>query len=163
MSRNCVFYAHPKMTPGFSNKFIFLVCTSLLAFAANAFAEGPKSIFVKGTCNGKLSSIAYSSFLEQIRTSQKYHLIANLSDNGQMGVVIHVQMSCAEQQSVAAVATVYGVAKCFGPRNCHATMDGTSLRVTLCDPNTIADCGSALFREFDDYEKNPVGATLRLN
>jgi hypothetical protein len=104
-----------------------------------------------------------SSFIAQINASPKYQSIPNLGDNGRMDVVLHVQMSCAERDNVTAVATVYGEAKCFGPRNCHASMDGTSLRVALCDPSAAADCGRMLFKAFDDYVSNSPSPVLRLN
>ena len=39
--------------------------------------------------------------------------------------------------------------KCFGPKNCHVSLDGHSLNVLMCDPNGEAVCGKELFKEFE--------------
>jgi hypothetical protein len=163
MIQSCGAYVESRICARPSHRTSFLGLVFILVSLTAAAQASPHSVFVKATCNGKLSSVVLSSFIEQIRASQKYQSTANLSDNGRMDVVLHVQMTCAERNNVAAVATVYGAAKCFGPRNCHATMDGSSLRVTLCDPNTTVDCGRALYRSFDDYVSNPLTPPLRLN
>ena len=162
MIQNCGVYVKSRICARPSHRTLFLGFVFILA-SLTAAQAGPQSVFVKATCNGKLSSVVLSSFIEQIRASQKYQSIANLGDSGRMDIVLHVQMSCVERDNVAAVATVYGVAKCFGPRNCHATMDGTSLRVVFCDPDAVASCGRVLFKAFDDYVTSPVAPPLRLN
>jgi hypothetical protein len=163
MVQNCDVYVKSGICARSSHRTLFLGFVFILTSLTAAAQASPQSVFVKATCDGKMSSVVRSSFMDQIRASPKYQSISNLGDNGRMDVVLHVQMSCAERNDVAAVATVYGVAKCFGPRNCHATMDGTSLRVALCDPNAVADCGRALFKAFDDYESNALATPLRLN
>jgi hypothetical protein len=60
-------------------------------------AQGPKSVFVKATCDGTLSVAVVSTFKEEIRTSKRYQLISTLDDNRRMDVVIDVRMSCVEQ------------------------------------------------------------------
>jgi hypothetical protein len=147
---------------GFSEALLFLpllwIISSLIANAA----VPPKSVFVKAACSGKLGSVVLNTFKEELRTSPKYQPISTLDDNGQMDVVIRVQMSCAEHETVTAVATVYGVAKCFGFRDCHVTMDGNSLTVILCDSNAIGDCGRVLFRSFDGYVSSLNTTPLKL-
>jgi hypothetical protein len=163
MVQNCSARLKSIMFMRSSRELLFLGLAVILASLTVAAQARPQSVFVKATCNGKLSSVMRSSFIEEIRASQKYQSIPDLGDNGRMDVVLHVQMSCTERDNVAAVATVYGAAKCFGPRNCHATMDGTSLSVTLCDPNALESCGRALFKAFDDYVSNKLTTPLRLN
>jgi UDP-N-acetylmuramyl tripeptide synthase len=130
---------------------LILVLFTLASLAANA-ADKPSSVFIHANCDGKLSSAALSAFQEEIRSSQKYQLISTLDDNGKMGVVAHIEMRCVEHgNSVVAVAMVYGIAKCFGPNNCHSSLTGSTLSVALCDPNTAAMCAQAFFKDFDRY------------
>jgi hypothetical protein len=79
-----------------------------------------------------------------------------------MDVVLTIDVKCAEREDVAAVATVYGKAKCFSPTNCHLAIDGSSMRSDLCDSKAAAECGRTLFRAFDDYVTNPLGPPLKL-
>jgi hypothetical protein len=72
-------------------------------------------------------------------------------------------MKCTERTNIAAVATVFGAAKCFSVKNCHLTIDGSSLRSDLCDSSASAECGRVLFKAFDDYTSNPVSPPLKLN
>lgn len=143
-------------------RLLLIFLFTLASQAAHAASEGPRSVFVKAICNGKLSAAVLSSFREGIRTSQKYQLIPTLDDNGRMDVVLEVEMSCTERDNVVAIATAYAMAKCFGPGNCRATMDGSSLGVSLCDANAVADCGRALFKVFDSYMSRPNPAKLKL-
>jgi len=142
----------------FSLLAILLVLSSLLAHAA----EVPKSVFVRATCSGVLSSATLNAFKEALRTSQKYQTILTVDDGGRMDVIIQVDMSCAEHDNVAAIAIVYGLAKCFGPKNCHVTIDGGSLTATLCDSNGVGECGRLLFRSFDSYVSRPHSTPLKL-
>lgn len=89
-----------------------ILLLTLASFAGNAAAESPKPVFLKAVCLSTVSSAVLSSFREEVRTSQKYQLVPNLSDNGRMDVVLTVDMNCTERNDVAAVATVYGKAKC---------------------------------------------------
>jgi hypothetical protein len=41
------------------------------------------------------------------------------------------------------------MAKCFGLKNCHVSLDGYTLNVLMCDPNGEAVCGKELFKEFE--------------
>src|ERR1700675_2949491 len=106
---------------------LVLIWLFTLGLAAHA-AESPKPVSVKAACLGKLSSAVLSSFREEIRTSQKYQLVPNLSDNGRMDTVLTVDMKCTERNDVAAVAIVYGKAKCFSNTNCHLSIDGSSIK-----------------------------------
>ncbi|MCU1302514.1 MAG: hypothetical protein JWQ87_2798 [Candidatus Sulfotelmatobacter sp.] len=133
-------------------KHLILALSLGVATLSNA-ADVPKSpVFIKGAaCDGKLSSAAIVSLKEEIGNSQKYHVVPNLSDEGRMGVVITIGMACSERTEVAAIATTYGKGKCFPGAYCHQAVDGSSLKVALCDSNAIADCGRTLFKTFDDY------------
>jgi hypothetical protein len=149
-------------TSGLSRSlFILIYLVTVASFAANA-AENPRHVSIKAVCLGKVSSAVLSSFKEEIRTSRKYQLVPNLSDNGRMDVVLTIDVKCAERDDVAAVATVYGKAKCFSPTNCHLAIDGSSMRSDLCDSKAAAECGRTLFRAFDDYVTNPLGPPLKL-
>jgi hypothetical protein len=125
-------------------------------------AQGPKSVFVKATCDGTLSVAVVNTFKEEIRTSKRYQLISTLDDNRRMDVVIDVRMSCVEQDKFAAIAAVYGVAKCFGPKNCHVSTDGNSVSALLCSSNGAGDCGRILFKAFDTYASDPSNVPLKL-
>lgn len=101
------------------------------------------------SCEGKLASVLFSSFKEAISTSQRYEVVADLSDSGKMDAVLIIQMACGEHNNFVSVGSVYGMAKCFGPKNCHVSLDGHTLNVLMCDPNGEAICGKELFKEFE--------------
>lgn len=100
-------------------------------------------------CNGKLASVLFSSFTEAISTSQRYELVPDLSDNGKMDAVVIIEMACGERNNAVSVGSVYGMAKCFGPKNCHVSFDGHTLNVLMCDPSGEAICGKELFKELE--------------
>jgi hypothetical protein len=141
---------------------IMVFLFTLASLIANA-ANGPKPVFIKAACLGRSSSAVLSSFREEVRSSQKYQLVPDLSDNGLMDVVLTIDMNCTERNDIAAVATVFGMAKCFGAKNCNLKIDGSSLRSDLCDSNGATECGRTLFKTFDTYTGNPLGPPLRLN
>jgi hypothetical protein len=93
--------------------------------------------------------VLLSSFKEAISTSQRYELVPNLSDNGKMDTVFIIQMACGEHNNFVSVGSIYGMAKCFGPKNCHVSLDGHTLNVLMCDPTGEAICGKELFKEFE--------------
>jgi hypothetical protein len=141
---------------------ILTLSFTLATLAANA-ADSPKSsVFIHAACEGKLSSAVVASLKEQISASPKYHLVPNLTDEGRLGVVLTLSMSCTERTDVVAVATTYGKAKCFAGAYCHEAVDGRSLKSALCDSNAIVECGRALFKAFDDYASTPNGSQLQL-
>jgi len=142
---------------------IFIVVSTLTSavVVANA-ADVRKPVFAKGACLGKISSDMLSSLKKEIHNSQKYRLVRDLSDEGQMDVVLTIDINCAERNSVAAIATVFGRAKCFSLNNCHIAIDGSSIRSDLCDSNAVAECGQALFKALDDYVNNPIRPSLKL-
>ncbi len=100
---------------------------------------------------------------EGLRTSQKYQLASKLDNGGRMDVVLTIYMSCTERNDVAAVATSYGLAKCYGEKNCHLSVDGHSIKSTLCEAKAATECGRSLFKAFDDYMNSPNAATFQLN
>src|ERR1700720_4606105 len=83
---------------------LLLILLFTLASQTAHASEGPRSVFVKAICNGKLSAAVLASFREGIRTSQKYQLIPTLDDNGRMDVVLEVEMSCTERNNAVAIA-----------------------------------------------------------
>jgi hypothetical protein len=142
-----------KKLTGRSVRILLFTLASITAMAA----ENPRSsVFVKSVCNGKFSSSVLVSFREKVQASQKYQLVSALDDAGRMGVVLDVELTCTERYNVVAAATVYGAAKCFGPKNCRAAMDGASLSVTLCDSKAAGECGQALFTVFDAYMSREI-------
>jgi hypothetical protein len=112
-------------------------------------AKPLKPIFLQPTCDGKLASVLLSSFKDAISTSQRYELVSNLSDNGKMDTVFIIQMACAEGHNAVSVGSIYGMAKCFGLKNCHVSLDGHTLNILMCDPNGEAVCGKELLKEFE--------------
>jgi hypothetical protein len=149
-----------------TSKFFFrsLVLVSMLTLVSlvGRAVDTQKSVFVKASCLDKISSDVLSSLEEGIRNSQKYRLAHNLGDGDQMGVVFTINMSCTERKNVAAIAAVFGSAKCFSATNCHHAIDGSSIRSDLCDANATAECGQVLFKAFDDYVINPIKPQLKL-
>src|ERR1700721_2886300 len=141
-----------------------LVLISLLTLGplVGHAAEPPKSVFVVGSCLDEISSNVLSTLQEQIRNSQKYRWAHNLGDGDQTAVVLTINVSCIERKNVAAIATVFGAAKCFSPTNCHHAIDGSSVRSDLCDANAAVECGRALFKAFDNYVINPIKSKLTL-
>jgi hypothetical protein len=140
-----------------------LVLVSLaLAPLVGQAADAPKPVFVRGSCLDKISSDVVSSLKEGIRTSQRYRLARNLGDGDRMGPVLTINVSCTERKDFVAIATVLGAAKCFSAMNCHLAIDGSSIRADLCDANTAAECGKAIFKAFDDYTSNPIKPPLRV-
>jgi hypothetical protein len=72
-------------------------------------------------------------------------------------------MNCVSRNDVIAVATSFGIAKCYGEKNCHLSVDGHSIKSTLCDARATLECGRTLLKAFDDYMKNPSPSVFRLN
>jgi hypothetical protein len=149
------------------SRFLFrsLVLVSLLGLVSlmGHAADTPRSVFVKANCLEKISSDVLSSLEKEMRNSQRYRWARNLGDGDQMGVVFTINISCTEHKNVAAIATVFGAAKCFSATNCHHAVDGSSIRADSCDATTAAECGEALFKAFDDYMNNPIRSPLKLN
>ena len=151
-------------------EFVRLSCGILLltllplvfSIGSDAAAEPLRPVFIKTNCEGKISSAVLSSLRGEFGSSQKYRLARTLTDDGQMDVVLTINMNCTERSSVLAVATAYGRAKCFGITNCHLSIDGSSLRSDLCDSKAAAECGRALFKSFDEYMSNPIEPPLKL-
>jgi hypothetical protein len=138
----------------------FFSLLSLVSTACNA--QSPSSVFVKTACDGKISSALLASLRDAISNSQKYRLMRTLADDGQMDIVLTINMHCTERNNSAAVATVFGKAKCLSTTNCHLAIDGSSLKSSLCDADVAAECGRTLFKLFDDYVSNPLKPPLTL-
>ena len=112
-------------------------------------AKRPRPVVLQAGCDGKLASVLLSSFKDAISTSQRFEVVPNLSDNGKMDSVIIIQMACGESHNTVSVGSVYGMARCFGPTNCHVSFDGHTLNVLMCDPNGEAICGKELFKQLE--------------
>lgn len=112
-------------------------------------AKRLKPVFLQPTCGGKLGSVLLSSFKDALSTSQRYELVPNLSDNGKMDAVLIIEMTCGENHNAVSAGSIYGMAKCFGLKNCHVSLDGQTLNVLMCDPNGEAICGKELFKELE--------------
>lgn len=128
--------------------------TLLVTFVAlGAYgADAPKrSVFIHATCDGKLSSVVINSLKAEIDTSQKYHLVPNLTDEGRFEEVLTVVMACSERTDAASFATAYGKAKCAAGGYCYQGVDGGSLRSIICDSNATVECGRTIFKMFDGY------------
>jgi len=67
-----------------------------------------------------------------------------------MDVVITVKMICVEDKGNVAVASIYGFAKCFGPKNCHLSVNDHTLSALLSEPGMETQSGTNLFRGFDE-------------
>jgi hypothetical protein len=132
-------------------KRLVLILWVTLTWLAAYAADSPKPVLVKATCDRETSTPLLSSFQEAIQTSNRYEMVPNLSDNGKMDVVLTINMACAERDNdnVIGVASVYGMAKCLGPQNCHHSIDGSRLNMLMCDPNGQAQCGKEHFRELE--------------
>jgi hypothetical protein len=136
---------------------LLLTLTSTVATAGTL-----RPIFIRASCEGKSSSAALSSLKEEITASQKYELARSLYDEGRMDIVLMIYMSCVERHDVIAVATNYGLAKCYSEHNCHLSVDGNSIRSTLCD-TSVAECGHMLFNALNDYLSHPSAIPFKLN
>ena len=132
------------------------VCTMLFILGVVLQAKGaeiPKSVFIHSRCDGKASAELVSSLREGIQASRAYQLVRTLDDDGRMGIVLTVYMDCVERNDVIAVATSYGLAKCYSEKNCHLSVDGRSIKSALCTTSGAAECGKTLFEAFDNYMK----------
>jgi hypothetical protein len=100
-------------------------------------------------CVLKSGSLIQSAFNDALKNSKKYELVPDLSDRGKMDVVIRVKMICIEDKGYVAVASIYGLAKCFGPRNCHLSSNDSTLNALLSEPGGETQSGINLFKGFD--------------
>lgn len=135
--------------------FVVLAILASLPISAQDRAQEPphvkrlKPILLQPTCEEKLASALLSSFQYAISNSQRYEIVPDLSDNGKMDAVLIIQMACGERNNAVSVGSIYGMAKCFGPKNCHVSLDGHTLNVLMCDPGGESICGKELFKEFE--------------
>ncbi len=143
-------------------RLILILLFTLAPLCASA-AESPKSVFVHSACGSTASSVVVLSLKDVIRSSPKYRLVRTLDDDGRMGIVLSIYMNCAERNDIIGVATSYGLAKCYGEKNCHLSVDGHSIRSTLCNASSAVECGQTLFRDFDDYINSSNQSTFKLN
>jgi hypothetical protein len=111
-----------------------------------------KAVFLMTNCTLKSGSVILSAFKDALQSSKKYELVPDLSDKGKMDVVITVKMICVEDKGNVAVASVYGLAKCFGPKNCHVSVDDSTLNALLSEPAMETQSGINLFKSFDEAQ-----------
>ena len=126
-----------------------IVAVSIALLSIFARAEEPKPVVVRADCDGKLTSMLLTSFKEAIGNSRKYEIVPDLTNNGKNGIVLVIQMTCGERNNAVAVASVYGLAKCYGPKNCHQSVSASTLNILMCDLNSEAQCGRELFKELE--------------
>ena len=125
-----------------------------------AHASGQlRPVFLMTNCILKSGSVILSAFKEALHNSKTYELVPDLGDKGKMDVVIMVRMICVEDKGNVAVASIYGFAKCFGPKNCHASVNDSTLNALLSEPGIEAQSGMNLFKVFDEA----LGATAGIN
>lgn len=154
-----------KSAPGIAVR-SYAVLLILFGFVMLGVSEGQVTttpVFIRATCSDKISSAVLSSLREELSRSQRYRLVHTLTDEGQMDKVLTIEMNCAERHSVAAIATVYGKAKCFGSKNCHLSVDGSSIRSDICESNNALVCGRELSQAFDSYASNPLSPKTHLD
>lgn len=111
-----------------------------------------KPVFLMTNCTLKSGSVILSAFKEALQSSKKYELVPDLSDKGKMDAVITVKMICVEDKGNVAVASVYGLAKCFGPKNCHVSVNDSTLNALLSEPAMETQSGINLFKGFDEAQ-----------
>lgn len=119
-----------------------------------------KPVFLISNCVLKSGSVILSAFKEALQNSKKYELVPDLSDKGKMDVVITVKMICVEDKGNVAIASIYGLAKCFGPKNCHASIDGSTLNALLSEPGIETQSGINLFKGFDQGMTDSKGQMI---
>lgn len=132
-----------------------LLTLSVVFVSLAAHAEDqPKPVFIKTNCSLKSGSVILSAFEEALVNSKKYEFVPDLSDKGKMDTVISVTMLCEEDKGNVAVASIYGLVKCFGPKNCHAFVDGSTLTALLSEPGFERQSGINLFKDFDAKQED---------
>ena len=114
-----------------------------------------KPVFLVTNCILKSGSEILSAFKEALQSSKKYELVTDLSDKGKMDVVITVKMICVEDKGNVAVASVYGLAKCFGPKNCHVSINDSTLNALLSEPGDETQSGINLFKDSMKLKPKP--------
>ena len=129
-----------------------LALTLFIAFASIPVhaSDHLKPVFLMTNCTLKSASVILSAFKEALQNSKKYELVPDLSDKGKMDVVITVRMICVEDKGNVAVASIYGLAKCFGPKNCHVSVNDSTLNALLSEPGDETRSGTNLFKGFDE-------------
>jgi len=130
----------------------FFVAASVIAYAG----DERQPVFIRAHCDGLKSGLVLSWLTKSVTDSPKYRLVSSLDDNGHFGTVVHtIYMSCVENNDVTAVATSYGIAKCYSHNKCGSVLDGESINAGLCNANVTPDCGRALFKAFETYMSIP--------
>ena len=128
--------------------------------------DTPKHVFIRASCDGTIPSAVLTSFREEIRSSKGYQLATSLADDGGLGVVLTVYMTCTEikdhnnNSGIAAIAAIYGQGRCVG--SCHVNSYESTLISVLCGSNNGVECGRDIFRDFDNYWSGPKAPPLDL-
>jgi len=136
-----------------------LILMLLFTLGANG-AETPQSVYVHADCDR--ASTVVAAFTEAINMSGKYHQVPNLNDEGRRGVVMTIYMACSTRSDIVGVASSYGWAKCYSEKECHLSLDGSSIRSVLCDAKAPVECGRTLFKVLEDLIKNAEPSTFKL-
>jgi hypothetical protein len=119
-----------------------------------------KPVFLISNCVLKSGSVILSAFKEALQNSKKYELVPDLSDKGKMDVVITVKMICVEDKGNVAIASIYGLAKCFGLKNCHVSINDSTLNALLSEPGIETQSGINLFKGFDQDMTDSKGQMI---
>jgi len=129
--------------------FVFACCFALHA------SDNQRSVFIRAQCDGKASTSVLSSLKEAVSTSARYRLVSGMNNEGRLGAVLAIYVVCAERPGFAAIATTYGTGTCSRATNCQLLIEGTSLKLALCDSKATAECGRRLFETFNTYVNKP--------
>ncbi|HKT88527.1 MAG TPA: hypothetical protein VJQ59_08840 [Candidatus Sulfotelmatobacter sp.] len=129
---------------------ITLISPAAQAAQGAQAADGVAPVFLKTNCILKSGSVILSAFKDALQNSKKYELVSDLSDKGKMDVVITLKMICVEDKGYVAVASVYGLAKCFGLKNCHVSVNDSTMNALLSEPGDETRSGTNLFKGFDE-------------
>jgi hypothetical protein len=126
------------------------VCLILLfvltPFAARAQETTLIPTVIKATgCDGSSAELV-SSFKKAVGDSKGYRVVANLSDDGKNDKVMTVGLVCGERNNSVGVAFAYGMARCFGPKDCHAVTDGTSVGILTAIRKVKCNAASSFLR-----------------
>jgi hypothetical protein len=150
------------MSRGSSGLVVLALVVMLAVGTAHSSETVRRPVSIHSLCPGSIVSAVIVALTEEFQASPQYRIARTLSDEGQMDVVLTIQLNCAERDKTAAIATVYGQAKCLSETNCHLSTDGLSLRSALCDSAAVDECGHTLYKAFDSYVNNPNRPVLQI-
>lgn len=127
----------------------------VLVSSAGAVLPKPKHVFITSQCPESLGQEILASLRDAVRASPGYQLATSLKDDGGLGVVVTIFMSCSEVDSpgvgkLVSVASILGTGKCFLD-HCNVTSNELTLDAMLCGNRSGERCGQDLYRLMDEY------------